>query len=348
MTKTTINPDRRREIKEVVLSSLKRIPDAALPVNIKEICKSYSNIRLIPFSVHMKRRNLSYEDVKAYCGTSGSCADYYADFDKYIIYYNDVDKTSIVDSNRYRWNIAHELGHILLDHHKKYNKTRIFRLTLSDQEYNYLEEEADYFAQLILVPYVVLYAFKVRNATQIKQQCKISGPAATRRFYAYNEWMSNPKGNDQYDRELLLYYYNFIYKKECRSCGAHLIQAKGRYCPICGKNTLQWGDGKMIYSKFASHENGKLKVCPICQNEETLIEGDFCQICGNGLVNYCINDGCSNAEILPANARYCPVCGYQSSFFQNNILQQWNYKKSNSDDGFMHIPDGIDEELPFN
>ena len=77
----------------------------------------------------------------------------------YIIYYNDIDSHNIINSNRYCWNIAHELGHILLEHHKTNEKTRIFRSSLSNQEYDYFEAEADYFAQLILVPHVVLYAF---------------------------------------------------------------------------------------------------------------------------------------------------------------------------------------------
>lgn len=346
LTKTTINPERRQDIKNIVLSALKRVSDATLPVNIKAICKSYPNIRLIPYSVQMKRRDLSYNEVIAYCGSSDSCADYYADHDKYIIYYNDVDKINIVNSNRYRWNIAHELGHVLLGHHRNYNKTRIFRSALSSQEYNYLEEEADYFAQFILVPHVVLYAFKIKKASQIRLQCQISGPAAIRRFRAYAEWTTNLSGKDSYDKDLFSYYNDFVYKKECRTCDARLIQKIGKFCPICGEKTLQWGDGKMIYPKSDTYEKGKLKICPICQNEETQIEGDFCHICGINLVNRCVNYDCSNTEVLLANARYCPICGGQSSFFNHNILKKWNYNENNTP--FLQIPDGIDEELPFN
>lgn len=45
-----------------------------------------------------------------------ACTDFYANKNLYYIYYNDVD-ASVTTSNRYRWNIAHELGHILLKHH---------------------------------------------------------------------------------------------------------------------------------------------------------------------------------------------------------------------------------------
>ena len=84
LTKMTINPDRRQEIKKIVLSALQHVPEPSLPLKIKTICKSFSNIRLIPFSIHMKRHNLSYEEMKSYCGTSDSCADYYTTYNKYI------------------------------------------------------------------------------------------------------------------------------------------------------------------------------------------------------------------------------------------------------------------------
>lgn len=116
-----------------------------------------------------------------------ACTDFYANKNLYYIYYNDVD-ASVTTSNRYRWNIAHELGHILLKHHVNNQKTRIFRSSLTDTEYNELEAEADYFAQLILVPHAVLIGFKVDTYRTIRYMCKISDPAAKRRFYEYSIW----------------------------------------------------------------------------------------------------------------------------------------------------------------
>ena len=100
----------------------------------------------------------------------------------------------------------------------------------------------------------------------------------------------------------------------------------------------------MIYPKLETYENGKLIECPTCKNEETNIEGNHCQICGDNLVNFCSYGNCANFDPLPSNARYCPVCGNKSTFLENGFLNEWNYKEQ----GFMDIPDGIDEELPFN
>lgn len=177
--------------------------------------------------------------------------------------------------------------------------------------------------------------------------CKISEPAARKRFFEYNNWKSHINANDEYDRKMFFYYYSFLYKRKCNNCGTGIIQQKGKFCPICGrKGTLEWGDGDtMKYPLLPTQESGKLKECPICHNEETDIFGNYCQICGSQLVNMCTNANCYAS--LPSNARYCPVCGQKSTFFNLNYLKKWDYKEKPT--FFMHIPDSIiDEELPFN
>ena len=125
MTQTNISKERRLEIKSAVYNALIHSGICHLPIKIKSIARSYKNVRLISFSKHMKRLNISYEDMKAYAKTKDAFTDYYVNEDMFYIYYNDLD-LNIVTSNRYRWNIAHELGHVLLNHHKNNSKTRIF------------------------------------------------------------------------------------------------------------------------------------------------------------------------------------------------------------------------------
>ncbi|MDY4763519.1 MAG: ImmA/IrrE family metallo-endopeptidase [Enterocloster clostridioformis] len=348
MIQINIPEYRKIEIKNAVLLALQNSNAFSLPVKIKAVARSFPNIRLIPFSKHMRCFHLSYNQMITFVESKDACTDFYANKNLYYIYYNDVD-ASVTTSNRYRWNIAHELGHILLKHHVNNQKTRIFRSSLTDTEYNELEAEADYFAQLILVPHAVLIGFKVDTYRTIRYMCKISDPAAKRRFYEYSIWKKHINPNDFYDSKLFSLFYSFIFKRECKNCGAMLIQRYGKYCPICGKKTLQWGDGKMIYPKMETYDNGKLKRCPKCDNEETEIEGNFCQICSNYLVNECMNENCSNCgKVLPTNARFCPVCGGDSLFFNNDILKIWNYSTSSRINSFINIPDGEEEdELPF-
>ena len=221
MTQTNIPLERRQEIKQAVYNTLQNYQQSNIPVKIKAITRSFPNIRLVSYSKHMKKENLSYDAMIDFTGTKDACTDYYAMVNFYIIYYNDIDR-NITTSNRYRWNIAHELGHIMLNHHITHKKTRIFRNELS----------------LILVPHAALLEFQIRNANHIKVMCKISEPAAKRRYYEFVEWKSHASTLDEYDMHILHFYFNFIYKRKCKNCGAGLIQKKGKYCPICGnKNT---------------------------------------------------------------------------------------------------------------
>ncbi len=349
MTKIMIEQIRRNQIKEVVISALRHANVPYLPVDIKKICKSYDFIRLIPFSIQMNHRNMTYEEVIIQCQTKDACADYYASRDKYIIYYNDINKIAFINSHRYRWSIAHELGHILLSHHKSSDKTRIFRFNLTDEEYDQLEAEADYFAQLILVPHAALLGFKIGSSKHLQIMCKISSPASRRRYYEFIEWKSHINKEDQYDKEIFSYYFNYIFKRKCKNCDVGIIQRYGKYCPVCGlKNTLQWGNGKMIYPKMKVYENNKLCKCPICNNEETDLKGDYCQICGTYLINHC-SDLPNCGEILSTNARYCPLCGTKSSFLLNDILKPWDNNIETTENSFKDVPYGVEDEgLPFN
>lgn len=355
LTKIIINQLRRNEIKEVVISALNHANLPYLPVDIKKICKSYEFIRLIPFSIQMKHRKMTYDEVLAQCQTKDACADYYALKEKYIIYYNDIDKIAFINSNRYRWSIAHELGHILLNHHKISDKTKIFRFNLSDKEYDKLESEADYFAQLLLVPHAALLGFRINASNHLRIMCKISSPASRRRYYEYVEWKSHINAEDSYDKRIFSYYFSFIFKRKCKNCGAGIIQRYGKYCPMCGsKNTLEWGDGNMKYpAKIKLDENSKAICCPKCNNEEVLPDGNYCHICGTYLVNECTNYGDNFSEgcgrLAASNARYCIYCGASTTFLKNGTLKPWDFKESN--DTFMDIPDFFDSEdesLPFN
>lgn len=342
-----ISNKRRQEIKDCVYDTLIKYATPTLPLKIGALIRNIPYVKLITYSSQVKKHNISYEELILDAETKDSYAVRQGCTGKYCIYYNDIDR-NIVTSNRVRWNLAHELGHIVLNHHAIIGVEKLFRNGLDDKTYSYFESEANYFAQLLLVPHIVLLGLKIIKDSDIKRICKISNQALRRRFTEYKIWLNHSHENDKYDEKIFFYYYQFIYKRECKNCETGLIQRYGKHCPICGsKNTLQWGDGdKMKYPLLATLENGKLKECPNCQNEETDIDGEYCQICGRYMVNRCSNINCSNNDILPSNARYCPVCGRNSSFLNAGFLEPWNLPK-------IPIPQNVfdeieDEGLPFN
>ena len=91
----------------------------------------------------------------------------------------------------------------------------------------------------------------------------------------------------------------------CKNC-LGLVDDDYQYCPICGnylcnstffKQKKRKGAGFMIYkSEIETDENKKAKKCPRCNNEQ-ILEGNYCQICGLELYNRCSNyedDGLGN------------------------------------------------------
>lgn len=347
MTQIEISEKRRSEIKQAVIKALENGNIFYLPLKIKAIVRSFSNIRLITFSKHMKKLNLSYERVVKLVESKDACTDYYADNNLYYIYYNDIDK-NITKSGRYRWNIAHELGHILLQHHIDYEKTRVFRSNLSDETYDMLEAEADYFAQLILVPHAALIGFKIESYQNIRFMCEISRPASKKRFYEYSKWKKHIDPNDAYDNQIFHLFYPFIFKKECRFCGASLIQRYGKYCPICGNQPLIWGEGKMQYKiRYTLNEKSRLHQCSVCENENIPEDAIYCQICGTPVQNKCTSCG----KLANSDARYCIYCG-STTTFNSKVLPDWKEeleKEIHAENGFINIPDAYDDEaLPFN
>lgn len=361
-----MNKEDRLKIKSAVLRALNNVGHLDMPVNIKNIVKSFSNCRLIPYSQHMRQHSLSYEEMLDFAGSEDAFTDYYKKYDKYIIYYNDV-AMSIVWSYRYRWNIAHELGHVLLNHHKMNDRSRLFRNTLSQNAYRVLEAEADYFASYILVPYAAFEEVKFQNSSDIAAMCKISGAAAQYRYNDYLDWSKGGKFQDDFDYTIKQLFSEIVssrYVKKyfsCPTCFSHWSCKDSEFCPICGSHVIynaSIGETGMEYSFVAIDESGRAKVCPRCGNPHMLPEGNYCIICGTYLVNDCadmqiqvgpdyedvrLESACSKGKRLPGNARYCPFCGHETSFFQQQLLLPWNH----DEDPFAKPKNKSDDELPF-
>lgn len=343
-----ISNNRRLEIKNAVVSVLQHANLPTLPVKIGSIIKSYHNIKLITYSSQIKKYNITYDELINISETKDSFVVYCKSKDKYSIYYNDTDN-GIVSSNRVYWNLAHELGHVVLRHHQKCNREKLFRDNIDNVTYRFIEDEANYFAQLLLVPHVVLAAFKITSYLSLKNLCRISDSASRRRFRDFTIWKTHIDADDKYDNLIFHFYYKYMFKRKCKKCDCEILQRKGKFCPICGeKNVLQHGgELKMIYRLLDTHENGKLMVCPTCKNEETNIEGNYCHICGAYIINTCTSPNCCN--LLPSNARYCSICGRKSTFYENGFLNEWQQERNNfyQEDNYLSIPKGIIDELPF-
>ncbi len=341
-----LSKKRRDEIKSAVIKVLRQYGNIRLPVPIKNIVKSL-NYRLVPYSTFMKDLNLSYEETIKHLGTEDACSEYTGYTNVYVIYFNDIDKLKI-DSNRVRWNIAHELGHIVLGHHSN-ERSRIFRNSISDKEYNQYEEEADKFASYLLVPNIVLSFQDIEDKYSLAKTCKISKTAASYRYTDLLLWAKKHK-IESYDKEILKLYNMSTINQEhvyCLKCGTLTGYNGVNYCYICGyrKKVYRKLGNNMIYAGIELDESKRTVICPVCNNEQLGNDDIFCKICGFQLYNMCteyLDHSCSNNNYLDGNARYCHICGSVTTFFRHQVLSPWDRLSESESDST-----GLDDELPF-
>lgn len=356
---------RNEKIKQAVIGALTNADTLDFPLNIKTIVKSYKNIRLTTYSNYMKRYHLDYKEMIEFAGTKDAFCDYHAEKDRYIICYNDLDSI-IISSNRYRWNIAHELGHVLLRHHQDNDESCLFRNKLTDAKYKKLDAEADTFAAYILVPHAPLSHFNINDFSDIAHYCKISNLAAKKRFVYYDTWLKESFFKSRYDfilddlffdtlAENYLFEEGFdiketVKKAKCSTCEFMLYTEKSLYrthCPICGQKSLRMTSEEFImrYPGLEMTLDLRPVKCPVCGNEQIESKSKFCMICGNIILNSCSWEYCDSLDKpLPGNARYCPQCGRITTFYELDYIDAWNKKDELDNDEVFTT---IDEDCPF-
>lgn len=371
---------RYKYISEFVYKLLHDNQITSYPISIKDLIDTLnfhgSNIQTDTYDSYLSYKNLmrskkglpvlNYTDIINIFGSpDGATARIYGT-SLNIIFYNARKNVA----GRINWTLAHELGHILLQHHDIMAPMFLQRRSSNkiNTQYDILEKEADWFARTLLCHPYILDQNGIRTWDQIMTACNISHTAAINRERDIKT--KHYIINMPWDENILLQVDKIT--KHCIKCKHTFFDAQYAYCPICGsKNTLKWGNGIMKYKEYQTTSEGFVESCLRCGNEK--IMGDFCQICGAPVRNYCTSyldnespDQCNNNMPLSGNSRYCPKCGSVSLFYQYDILNAWNiehdqfieekpFEKTNGTDGFMNIPDPeeppfpeIDEELPFN
>ena len=332
-------------INQIINSLFLRFNINAYPVDLKKLFSYFKDkIRIVPYSKHMSVYNLTENEVIDHLGTEEGCTVYSKDNDKYLIFYNDL-KSTYKSPERIRWTLSHELGHILLKHLKEIDGLKLFRNSISDNEYNRLEVEANRFAALLLANPIALTVIGVKSPSDIAQYCQLSISASNYRYNDYKKWYLNPHRHSSNDLKI---FSNFHKNITCKFCRTEL-NPNYKYCPMCGdKFNIKRGIKKMIYNSIEINNKFKATKCPVCDNEMTDCDGEYCQICGTHIVNKCTNPSCNN--YLSGEARFCPYCGSQSTFLVNNFLLPYidDSSKQDYNDIFgQETYDNISDEMPF-
>ncbi len=138
------------------------------------------------------------------------------------IYYNDTMLPA-----RIRFSIAHELGHILLDHGDYKNAEK--------------ETEANYFASHLLAPRMAIHYAGCKNQNDVAKVFCISQEAAQYAFDDYRRWHRRTVYYKMtvFDKAMYAYFYSedakcFVYNiKRCAYCDTILYNSVDYICKKC-------------------------------------------------------------------------------------------------------------------
>lgn len=247
----------------------------------------------------------------------------------YITVYDD----TITPSTRIRWTIAHEIGHIVLDHLIEFEKTAINRGGLQPKEYGVLEDEANLFAAELLTPYAILNELGATKSEDIRFLCNVSAQASSNRARAF-EWKTN-RSYDHCDRKMLAQFGYFL--NPISICSNSVISIFDmEYAHLIRPNTSKrWENMKHIAVEVDS--DNRFTQCPQCGNHKFSASARHCRICGLYLFNECSNYGeqYMNYEkcgaINPGDARHCEKCGETTYLMRMGLLTKWTEWKKNND-----------------
>lgn len=326
---------RYKEIKRKVNELFIKLGINKYPIKIFDIFSRFPNCRVVSYSDHKDKYNLTKVEVLRHFGTDEGCTHYSPKSQRYLVFYNDFSLNYKTPERR-RWTLAHELGHICLRHHILTNKTKISRNSLSNVEYNWMEVEANRFASLLLANPIILDKIDIKSNLDIMKICKLSEEASIHRYSDYLKWRKH-KYINKYDRIVLFQFHDFLYKKYCTNCNHSFISSNAKCCPICGEDTLKWGDGNVKYKDGVElDEFGRALTCPQCGNEDIGVLEKFCELCGASLYQRCC--GCSSLDDktsdtegcdikLSGRARFCTKCGSITTFYKFGYLKDWQEEK---------------------
>lgn len=230
---------------------------------------------------------------------------YYSKTKKYSIWFNrqklryPFQKSS---DRRLNFTIAHEIGHIVLEHLVLPSKK-----TKKDKDMDDLE--ADEFAARLLMPKELICSFNYYSLETVASWLNVSNSALATRLHRLNRV------------DLIL----SRKVKSCTRCGNIRFYSFASYCGVCGQDLRkgELGIRRIYYPNEIEMDSYKRSViCPNCESSLVSVAGETCHNCHTSIFNLCSdNNGCSYAN--SAYARYCEICGKVTCYKQEGFFSDW-------------------------
>ena len=234
-----------------------------------------------------------------------AATQYYSKTKEYSILFN-VQKLRYPfqrsSDRRLNFTIAHEIGHIVLEH-------LIFPIEKTDKE-KYLDDmEADEFAARLLMPKALICSFNYYSLEAVASWLNVSNSALANRIH-------------RLDRVDLILSRKV---KSCAKCGNIRFSTFASYCGVCG-HALRKGElgiRRIYYPNEIEMDSYKRSiVCANCESSLASTTGETCPKCYTSIFNLCSDEySCSYAN--SAYARYCEICGRPTCYQLAGLFSDW-------------------------
>ena len=310
------------------------------PIQLKIVLKALARtVKVCSYTQFSIKHELSVEEVcEMFDSELGVCA-YDHKREKYVIYYNDTK----MNVGLTRFTIAHELGHIILQHHRRADTDILLRAGISAGVYKAFENEANCFARNFLSPYplakLLANSRDLYFVADMAEAFNISYDAASTRI----KFLPTDRPFIKQNYLSFFSHFKMRFGYYCTTCKNEEIGPL-QYCKICGeKETVVFkGVDRMIYNDgVKTDENFRVLECPKCKNEEFSNDAEYCRVCGTKAYNYCSGEPeyDYHGNVIntlfhknPSNARFCETCGNKTEFFEKKLLISWEaYQKEIAD-----------------
>lgn len=170
---------RNKQVEQCVLNFYITLPKNLrhFAFDIKKAILTLGNCTIHSYQEFAELHNISVDEIIVYCESETGCT--IKQGGNYIIMFNDAP--SIVRSRK-RFTLAHELGHILLEHMIVLESVGVYNSSYSDEQF---ERNADCFAACILCPMPILSQIKPQKAFSLQMIFGVSLQAAEILLYDY-------------------------------------------------------------------------------------------------------------------------------------------------------------------
>ena len=122
----------------------------------------------MPYTTFAKVNSCSINEVMELCESESGCTHYDITNDRYLVLFNGSTSNNNV-VGRIRWTLAHELGHVKLNHLPYLAEPRIAENNFNNLSDPELEAEADYFAALLLCPMPLYDQLHIQSPSDIQK-----------------------------------------------------------------------------------------------------------------------------------------------------------------------------------